>query len=108
MTTKKEEAKRELVVLGAGALIESNIVLLNSAFANQDREMLDAQMVYWENLNKTISKYRQTACKQYDMHIASGYADADWAKGVERLVKKDENKPRGRKAAPKPNPAASC
>lgn len=132
-TTKKVEEtaeavveERELIVYGAGAVIESNLVLLGQAFANQDREALDAQMFFWENLNKTVARYRTAACKLWDDNIGSGYVNADWAgaieavkdddgkilaeekPAVERIVKKDPDKPRGRKPAVKELPSQNC
>jgi hypothetical protein len=98
---------KELVVKGAGPVITSNQVLMVQAFANQDIETIKAQMVFFENLSKVVSSYRQAACKQYDM-ATSGYVNADWLNGVERLVKKDPDKPRGRKATVKPDPADNC
>jgi hypothetical protein len=102
-----EKTPKELVVFGAGPVIDSNQVLLVQAFANQDVETIKAQMVFYENLSKTVSSYRQAACKQWDM-ATSGYMNSDWLNGIERLVKKDPDKPRGRKAIVKPNPAQNC
>jgi hypothetical protein len=100
--------EKELIVKGAGPLIRSNEVLMSAAFANKDREILLAQMVYWNDLSKVISDYRQAACKLWDMHVGSGYVDASWANGIERIVKKDPDKPRGRKASVKVDPAENC
>lgn len=102
-----EKPGKEMVVFGAGAVIDSNQVLLVEAFAKQDVATIKAQMVFYENLAKTVASYRQAACKQYDL-ATSGYMNSDWLNGIERLVKKDPEKPRGRKAAPKPNPAKNC
>lgn len=102
-----EKPSKEMVVFGAGAVIDSNQVLLVEAFSKQDVATIKAQMVFYENLAKTVAAYRQAACKQYDL-ATSGYMNADWLNGIERLVKKDPEKPRGRKAAPKPNPAKNC
>lgn len=101
------EPIKELVVLGAGAVIQSNHSLMVKAYADQDGETLKAQREFYEALTKVLAEYRQADNKLFDQ-ATSGYMDTDWVDGIERLVKKDENKPRGRKAAAKPNHAAKC
>jgi hypothetical protein len=100
-------SKKEQVVFGAGPIIKSNEVILTGAFAEQDLETLKVQMEFWANLSKTVASYRQTACKLYDL-ATSGYVNADWLKDTERLVKKDPDKPRGRKPGEKVDPSTNC
>jgi hypothetical protein len=102
------ETPVQRVVFGAGAVIESNEVILVKAYADRDIETIVAQRAFYESLSKTMARYRAADNKQWDMQIDSGYTDATWAKGLERLVKKDPDKPRGRKATVKVNPAANC
>jgi hypothetical protein len=96
------------VVLGAGAIIRSNHSIMVKAYAEQDGTALKAQRDFFAALKKVVLEYQQADNKLFDSQIASGYVDSDWANGIERLVKKDEDKPRGRKATAKPDPAASC
>lgn len=106
---KKElDPKREKVVLGAGPVITSNGVILGKAYADEDIETILAQRTFYENIAKCLAEYRAIDNKNFDNAIASGYSNAAWAKGLERLVKKDPDKPRGRKASPKPNPSQAC
>jgi hypothetical protein len=110
MATKNEaqDTPKQRVVLGAGAVITSNEVILVQAYADRDIETIVAQRNFYEAIAKTLAKYRAADNAQYDMQVASGYTDATWAKGLERLVKKDPEKPRGRKAAAKADPAENC
>lgn len=96
------------VVMGAGAVIRSNHSIMVKAYADQNATALKAQRDFFEALKKVVLEYQQADNKLFDSVIASGYTDSDWAEGIERLVKKDETKPRGRRAAVKPDPAASC
>lgn len=109
-TTTTEDSVSEAVnvILGAGAIIRSNMVIMVKAYADQNPTALKAQRDFFENLKKVVLEYQQSDNKLFDSQIASGYTDTDWADGIERLVKKDENNPRGRKATVKPDPAASC
>jgi hypothetical protein len=102
-----EKPAKEMVIFGAGAVIDSNQVLLVEAFAKQDLATIKAQMVFFENLAKTVASYRAAACKQWD-NATSGYMNSEWLEGTPRLVKKDPDKPRGRKPVEKPNPAKNC
>jgi len=103
----KDEAK-VLTVKGAGPIIRSNETLLVAAYAARDIETINAQRSFYEAIAKVLADYRAADNKQYDMQVASGYTDATWAKGLERLVKKDPDKPRGRKASVKVDPADNC
>jgi hypothetical protein len=78
------------------------------AYADRNGTALKAQRDFFEALKKVVLEYQQADNKLFDSQIASGYTDTDWADGIERLVKKDETKPRGRKATVKPDPAAAC
>lgn len=98
----------ELIVKGAGPIIRSNEVILVDAYAKRDINTILAQRSFYEAIAKVLADYRAADNKQYDMQIASGYVDASWANGLERLVKKDPDKPRGRKAAVKVDPANNC
>lgn len=95
------------VVLGAGAIIRSNHSLMVKAYADQNGVALKAQRDFFEALTKVVAEYRQADNKLFDA-ATSGYMNSDWIQGVERLVKKDENNPRGRKATVKPDPANNC
>lgn len=106
--TKAPTETVESVVLGAGAIIRSNHALMVKAYADRNGLVLKAQRDFFEALAKVVAEYRQADNGLFDSQISSGYTNTDWAKGIERLVKKDENKPRGRKKADKPDPAASC
>jgi hypothetical protein len=107
MAKKEFPADRPMTVKGAGPVIRSNQVILVKAYADQDLEIITAQRSFYESLAKVLAEYRAADNKQYDM-LMSGYTDASWAKGLERLVKKDPDKPRGRKAAVKADPADDC
>lgn len=106
--TKTKVPFVETVVLGAGPLIRSNHAIMVKAYADRNGTVLKAQRDFFEALTKVVAEYRQADNGLFDSQISSGYTDSDWAKGIERLVKKDENKPRGRKAAVKADPATSC
>jgi len=108
-TMKKDslDPERQKVVKGAGPVIRSNQVLLTAAYANSDLETIVAQRSFYESLAKVLAEYRAADNKAYDM-LMSGYTDASWAKALERLVKKDPDKPRGRKATAKPDPSEDC
>jgi len=95
------------VVLGAGPVIRSNQVLLVKAYADSDLATIVAQRAFYESIAKVLAEYRAADNKAFDM-LVSGYTDATWAKGLERLVKKDPDKPRGRKATIKADPADAC
>jgi hypothetical protein len=97
-----------MVVFGAGAVIESNEVLLVQAYANLDIETILAQRSFYAAIAEVLAKYRAADNKQWDQQVDSGYIDKAWAKGLPRLVKKDPDKPRGRKKVEKPNPAKAC
>jgi hypothetical protein len=107
MAKKEFPADREMTVLGAGAVIRSNQVLLTNAYAAQDLEIIKAQRSFYESIAKVLAEYRAADNKAFDM-LMSGYTDSTWAKDLERLVKKDPDKPRGRKAAAKADPAENC
>ena len=105
---KSDTPEIEYVVKGAGAVIRSNMVIMAKAYAEQNPTALKAQRDFYEALTKVVAEYRQMDNKLFDSQIASGYSNNDWANGIERLVKKDETKPRGRKAAAKPDHASNC
>jgi hypothetical protein len=105
---KKEfDPKRQKIVKGAGPVISSNEVILVKAYADQDIETILAQRSFYEAIAKCLARYRAADNKAHDM-LFSGYTDATWAGDLERLVKKDPDKPRGRKAAPKADPSTNC
>lgn len=107
MAKKEFSADREMVVKGAGPIIRSNEVILGKAYADQDLETILAQRSFYAKLAEVLSDYRARDNKSWDM-LMSGYTDASWAKELPRLVKKDPDKPRGRKATVKADPADDC
>jgi hypothetical protein len=107
MNKKALDPAREMVVKGAGPLVRSNEVLLGAAYANQDLETILAQRSFYAKLAEVLADYRARDNKSWDL-LHMGYTDATWAKDLPRLVKKDPDKPRGRKKAEKADPADDC
>lgn len=103
----KSETPIERLVLGAGAIIRSNEQIMAKAYADNDAETLKVQREFFLNLKQVFDAYRQSDNRLFDI-ATSGYMNSDWLQGIERLVKKDENKPRGRKATVKADPATKC
>lgn len=99
--SETNEAK-ETVVLGAGALIRSNRDILVKAYSEQDLETILIQRNFRENIKKMFVEYDEADNKAWDQLIGSGYINADWSKGLERLRKPRED------SQPKVDPAASC
>ena len=105
-TTVSEDTITEevLSILGAGPIVRSNHSLMVKHYAEQNGAGLLAQRKFIAKLKEVLSDYIQEDNKLYDMQIDSGYVDASWAKGVERLVAKGK----GRKPGVKADAADDC
>lgn len=91
------------VFAGAGPVIRNLEADWTKSFLTQDRAAYTACEVKYNALKALVGHMRQSICSKYDM-ATSGYVDATWLDGVERLVQKSET-PRGRKPAIKVDPA---
>ena len=105
-TTVSEDTVTEevLSILGAGPIVRSNHTLMVKFYAEQNGAGLKAQRAFIAKLKEVISDYVQADNKLFDSQISSGYVDASWADGIERLVKEGK----GRKAGVKADAADEC
>lgn len=74
------------------------------AYQASDKEMLESIMVRYNATKELVSDLRKTLDTLFD-NAHSGFGDASWLEGIERITKVDPDKPRGRKAAIKVDPA---
>jgi len=105
MASKNETPETpETPVLKAGPVVRDIQANFTKAFLTSDRELYIATEIRYNALKALLAETRQMVCKAYDM-ATSGYVDATWLNGIERLVQVNPDKPRGRKATPKPDNA---
>jgi uncharacterized Fe-S cluster-containing radical SAM superfamily protein len=100
----KADIAEVLAILGAGPIVRSNHSLMVKFYAEQNGAGLKAQRKFIAKLKEVLSEYVQADNKLYDSQITSGYVNADWAEGIERLVKEGK----GRKAGVKDDAADEC
>lgn len=74
------------------------------AYQANDKEMVESIMVRYNATKELVSALRHTLDTLYD-NANSGFGDTEWLNGIERITKVDPDKPRGRKAAIKVDPA---
>lgn len=74
------------------------------AYQANDREMVESIMVRYNATKELCSDLRKTLDTLFD-NANSGFGDTEWLEGIERITKVDPDKPRGRKAAIKVDPA---
>lgn len=74
------------------------------AYQAKDRAAVVANLNKYHALKELVSNWRHTADGMFDTaHL--GFSDTEWMTGIERITKVDPDKPRGRKAAVKIDPA---
>jgi len=89
---------------GAGPVIRQLEAEVVKAYQTQDRALLDSCRTKYNALKTLINGVKGLDNSAFD-NATSGYVDAEWLNGVERLAVKIEPGTRGRKAAVKADPA---
>jgi hypothetical protein len=102
--TPNESTPTAVPEMKAGPVVRDIQANFTKAFLSQDRALYDATEKRYLALKALVAETRTQVCKAYDM-ATSGYVDATWLNGVERLVQNNPDSKRGRKAAPKPDNA---